>query len=61
MLKNILSKNSILGSFFQSQATGSTFASKVLMVEPTNFFLNEETSQDNKFMQKLDMDQSQST
>lgn len=28
-------------------------ASKVLMVEPTGFFLNEETFKDNKFMQRV--------
>jgi len=29
------------------------FASRVLMVEPTYFFLNEETFADNKFMTKV--------
>jgi len=33
------------------------FASKVLMVEPTHFFLNEETFADNKFMNKVQMNQ----
>lgn len=32
--------------------SGENFASHVLMVEPTCFFLNEETFKDNKFMQK---------
>ena len=32
------------------------FASKVLMVEPTHFFLNEETFADNKFMNKVSDD-----
>ena len=32
------------------------FTSKVLMVEPTHFFLNEETFADNKFMTKVLMD-----
>ena len=31
------------------------------MVEPTHFFLNEETFQDNKFMNKVQMDQAQSS
>ena len=35
----------------------SHFARKVLMVEPTHFFLNEETFQDNKFMNKVQLDQ----
>ena len=37
------------------------FAKKVLMVEPTHFFLNEETFQDNKFMNKVQLDQQQSS
>ena len=41
--------------------TFSTFASKVLMVEPTHFFLNEETFADNKFMNNVQMDQLQSS
>ena len=31
------------------------------MVEPTNFFLNEETFEDNKFMNKVTLDQQEST
>lgn len=40
----------------RSMATKSVFASKVLMVEPTHFFLNEETFADNKFMNKVQLD-----
>lgn len=32
------------------------YASKVLMVEPTNFFYNKETAEDNEFMNEVDMD-----
>ena len=32
------------------------YASKVLMVEPTNFFYNKETAEDNEFMNEIDMD-----
>ena len=39
----------------------SVFAKRVLMVEPTHFFLNEETFQDNKFMNKVQEDQMQSS
>eukprot|EP00347_Sterkiella_histriomuscorum_P004730 403359327 len=39
----------------------TTFARRVLMVEPTNFFLNEETFQDNKFMNKVSLEHQQST
>jgi len=31
------------------------------MVEPTHFFLNEETFADNKFMNKVEADQAEST
>ena len=31
------------------------------MVEPTHFFLNEETFQDNKFMNKVEMGQKESS
>jgi hypothetical protein len=44
-----------------STKTASTFASKVLMVEPTHFFLNEETFADNTFMNKVQLDQLQSS
>lgn len=37
------------------------FASRVLMVEPTHFFLNEETFADNKFMTKVQIEQKEST
>ena len=37
------------------------FTSKVLMVEPTHFFLNEETFADNKFMNKVQEDQATSS
>ena len=40
-----------------SMKFSSVFASKVLMVEPTHFFVNEETFQDNKFMNKVQEDQ----
>jgi hypothetical protein len=40
----------------RSMSTKSVFASKVLMVEPTHFFLNEETFADNKFMNKVQLD-----
>ncbi len=39
----------------------TTFTSRVLMVEPTHFFLNEETFQDNKFMNKVQLNQLQSS
>jgi hypothetical protein len=39
----------------------SNFARRVLMVEPTHFFLNEETFKDNKFMNKVQLDQLQSS
>jgi hypothetical protein len=38
---------------FSTKPQNAFFASKVLMVEPTHFFLNEETFQDNKFMNKV--------
>ena len=37
------------------------FASKVLMVEPTAFYLNEETLEDNKFMERVKASRKQST
>ena len=37
----------------RSMSSKTVFASKVLMVEPTHFFLNEETFADNKFMNKV--------
>ena len=37
------------------------FASRVLMVEPTHFFLNEETFADNKFMTKVEIERKEST
>ena len=37
------------------------YATKVLMVEPTHFFLNEETFTDNKFMNKVQLDQIESS
>mgnify|MGYP007004549855 CR=1 FL=1 len=36
-------------------------ASHVLMVEPTQFFLNEETAKDNKFMERVKDSKSKST
>ena len=44
-----------------SFSSRNMYASKVLMVEPTHFFLNEETFQDNKFMNKVQMDQRDSS
>ncbi len=46
----------LLSSRAMSTKTASVFASKVLMVEPTHFFLNEETFADNKFMNKVQLD-----
>lgn len=37
------------------------FASCVFMVEPTHFFLNEETFTDNKFMTKVEIERGEST
>jgi hypothetical protein len=39
----------------------SHIASHVLMIEPTQFFLNEETFKDNKFMQRVDQSKKEST
>ena len=53
-------RHSAFRKLFQSTTTttinrgfSTHFAKRVLMVEPTNFFLNEETFQDNKFMNKV--------
>jgi hypothetical protein len=62
-------RHSAFRKLFQSTTTTTTlnrgfsthFAKRVLMVEPTNFFLNEETFQDNKFMNKVQIDQQEST
>ena len=43
--------------FSTQRAFYSNFANKVLMVEPTNFFLNEETFEDNKFMNKVNLNE----
>ena len=51
----------VSGRRAMSAKIASTFASKVLMVEPTHFFLNEETFADNKFMNKVQLDQLQSS
>lgn len=37
------------------------FTHSVLMVEPTHFFVNEETFADNKFMNKVEEDQATSS
>ena len=61
-------RHSAFRKLFQSTTTttinrgfSTHFAKRVLMVEPTNFFLNEETFQDNKFMNKVQIDQQEST
>ncbi|CDW85066.1 amidinotransferase [Stylonychia lemnae] len=43
------------------QSFAQVYSQKVLMVEPTHFFLNEETFQDNKFMNKVQIDQRESS
>jgi len=60
---NKLTANKVLASGIRAMSTkmAPTFASKVLMVEPTHFFLNEETFADNKFMNKVQLDQLQSS
>ena len=58
-----LTANKLLATGIRAMSTktASTFASKVLMVEPTHFFLNEETFADNTFMNKVQLDQLQSS
>jgi hypothetical protein len=58
-----MTANKLLVSGMRAMSTkkASTFASKVLMVEPTHFFLNEETFADNKFMNKVQLDQLESS
>ena len=60
---NKMTANKLLASGIRAMSTktASTCASKVLMVEPTHFFLNEETFADNKFMNKVQLDQLQSS
>ena len=61
-IKTTANKLLLLSSRAMSTKTAaSVFASKVLMVEPTHFFLNEETFADNKFMNKVQLDQLQSS
>ena len=47
--------------FKKSSSPAFQFASKVLMVRPTNFFLNAETFEDNKFMHQVNESQSVTT
>ena len=59
MLKTIFAKRSIIHP--TSKLFSTQFTSKVLMVEPTHFFLNEETFADNKFMNKVTMSMEETT
>ena len=74
MFKTLLSKgilnsgfsstvnNTLLKNFASTQRLFSfKYASRVLMVEPTNFFFNEESFEDNKLMNKSHLDQEEST
>ena len=60
-IKMTANKLLVSGRRAMSTKKSSTFASKVLMVEPTHFFLNEETFADNNFMNKVQLDQLESS
>ncbi len=48
--------SSSMRCFATSKETTSQFTNRAIMVEPTHFFLNEETFKDNKFMNKVEED-----